>query len=149
MYALAIAQMLSRDREEWAALLATLDSHPGGKVHDPESPEWETRHVYAHLARWINNSTDDLEAVLEGRSQPSPPEGDDDAINARWRAEDDGISFEHARQLALNAYKRRMRLIEAVPAKRWDSLLVAIAHADGYRHYADHRHGIEHAAKPT
>jgi len=80
-----VAEMLRRDREEWEKLVTVLDSHPGGPVHDPESPEWEARHVYAHLARWISNSMDDFEALVEGRPRPAPPEGDDDAINARWR----------------------------------------------------------------
>ena len=66
-----LAEMLSRDREEWARLVELLDSHPGGPVHDPESPDWEARHVYAHLARWLNHSMDDFEAVLARRPRPA------------------------------------------------------------------------------
>jgi hypothetical protein len=144
-----IAEMLRRDREEWQPLASVLDSHSGGPVHDPESPEWETRHVYAHLARWIDNSMNDFEAVLAGRAKPAPPDGDDDGINALWRAEDAGIAFVDARLRALEAYQRRLRLIDSVPPGRWDHQLVAIAHADGYQHYANHRRYIAASGSGT
>jgi len=146
VYAQTIAEMLHRDREDWEALAGVLDSHSGGPVHDPESPEWEARHVYAHMARWINKSMDDFEAELAGRPKPAPPKGDDDGINARWRAEDAGISFDEARLRAHEAYDRRMRLIASVAPDSWDNPLIAIAHADGYQHYANHRDYIEAAA---
>jgi hypothetical protein len=143
--AAAVAEMLGRDREEWAALTALLDAHPGGPVHDPESPEWEARHVYAHFDRWMGHSTDDLEAVLASRERPRKPEGDDDTVNARWRAEDDAISSEEARRRAQEAFERRTAAVEGVPPERWDDLLTAIAHADGYKHIAGHRRYIEAA----
>ena len=143
----AVSETLRRDREEWAALTALLDGHPVGPVHDPDSPEWEARHVYAHFARWTGHSTDDLEAVLGGRERPRAPEGDDDAINARWRGEDDAIGLEEARRRAQAAFERRIAAIEAVPSERWDDLLTAIAHADGYTHIGGHRRYIEAAAQ--
>jgi hypothetical protein len=139
--------MLQTDRDEWERLVAVLDTHPGGPVHDPESPEWEARHVYAHLARWMNNSMDDFEAVLEGRPRPAPPKGDDDEINARWRAVDAGIDLTDARRRAHAAYERRLRLIEGTHDDQWNNLLTAIAAADGHQHYAGHRLYIE-SAKP-
>ncbi len=139
--------MLRRDRAEWAALVTLLDSHPGGPVHDPESPAWEPRHVYAHLARWINHSMDDFEAVLAGGPRPAAPGGDDDTINARWKHADDVLSFRGARGLAHAAFKRRLGLIESMPPEAWTPLLTAIAEADGYRHYLGHRAGIESARR--
>jgi hypothetical protein len=140
-----IAGMLRRDREEWNKLVATLDAHPGGPVHDPESPDWEARHVYAHLARWLTKSMDDFEAVLEGRAPPDPPDGVDDVINARWREGDAAVDFSAAREQAHQAYERRVELIERAPADRWSNPLKAIAYADGYQHYASHRRYIESA----
>ena len=140
-----LAEMLSRDREEWARLVELLDSHPGGPVHDPESPDWEARHVYAHLARWLNHSMDDFEAVLARRLRPAPPEGDDNTVNARWKDEDDMISLTVACDWASAAYERRLRLIASVPPDAWTPLLDAIAEADGYEHYVGHRQGIEKA----
>jgi hypothetical protein len=141
--------MLHREGEEWEALAGVLDSHSDDRVHDPESPDWEARHVYAHLARWINNSMNGFEAALAGQPKPAPPAGDDDTINARWRAEDAGVSFDEARRRAFEAYQRRLRLIDSVPSGRWDNPLIAIAHADGYQHYADHRRYIETATGAT
>ena len=138
--------MLRRDREEWEKLVTVLDSHPGGPVHDPESPEWEARHVYAHLARWISNSMDDFVALIAGLPRPAPPEGDDDVINARWRRDDAAIDFRDARTRAHSAYERRLRLIEGVPDGHWTKALFAVAHADGYQHFANHRGYVQSCA---
>ena len=101
--------------------------------------------MYAHFARWMSHSTDDLEAVLAGRERPASPEGDDDTVNARWRAEDDAIDFEEARRRAQAAFERREAAIRTVPEERWDPLLDKIARADGYGHIGGHRRYIEAA----
>jgi len=136
----ALRAMLHEDRAEWQALVAALDAHPDGPLHDPESPTWTARDVYAHLARWINHSTDDLESWLASRTIPKTLEGDDDTINARWQAEDSHFTLEEARARAQQAFERRIRAIEAAPADRWDDpILDAIAHADDATHYRKHR----------
>jgi hypothetical protein len=140
-----LARTLDHDRAEWELLTSILDAHPDGPVHDPESPEWEARHVYAHLWRWISHSMDDFEAVLAGRARPTPPEGGDDEVNARWRAEDDALSLEEARERASAAYERRIRLVGSVRPEEWTPLLEAVANADGWQHFAGHRNGIERA----
>ncbi len=140
MDAQAIAAMLAEDRAEWAALCSALDAHPDGALHDPESPTWTARDVYAHFARWINNSTDGFDCWLVNRTMPAPPEGNDDEINARWQLEDSGLSLDEARALAQQAFERRVRAIESAPADRWDDpMLDAIAHADDAEHYRNHR----------
>ena len=138
MDAKAIAVMLQEDRAEWEALTAVLDAHPKGTLHDPSSPRWTSRDVYAHLARWIEHSTAALEALLAGRTLP-PLEGTDDEINARWQQEDSGLSLGEARERAQQAFERRLRAIEGVPTDRWDEMLEAIARADGAEHSAGHR----------
>ncbi len=136
----AIAAMLAEDHREWAALCAALDARPEGPLHDPESPAWTARDVYAHLARWINNSTDSFDSWLASRTIPKTLEGDDDTINARWQAEDSGLTLDEARALAQQAFERRIRAIESAPADRWDDpVLDAIAHADDAHHYRNHR----------
>jgi len=136
-----VAGMLREDREEWEALCAVLDAHPEGALHDPESPEWAARDVYAHFARWINHSTEAFESWLATRALPEKTlEGSDDEINARWQAEDSGQSLAEARESAQQAFERRMRAIESAPADRWgDKILEATAEADGARHYRSHR----------
>jgi hypothetical protein len=139
----ALRDMLHEDRAEWQTLVAALDAHPGGPLHDPESPTWTARDVYAHLARWINHSTDAFESWLASRTLPPPAndmEGNDDEINARWQAEDSHLSLDEARARAQRAFDRRIRAIEAAPADRWDDpILDATAHADGAKHYRNHR----------
>ena len=138
MDAEAVAAMLREDRAEWEALTAVLDANPEGSLHDPISPRWISRDVYAHLSRWIERSTSELEARLEGGSLP-PLEGTDDEVNARWQREDSGLSLGEARERAQQAFERRLRAIEGVPTDRWDEMLQAIARADGAEHYAGHR----------
>ena len=138
----AVAAMLREDRTEWEALVSVLEAHPDQRLHGEGSPLWMSRDVYAHLARWINRSTDDLEARLAGRTLP-PLEGTDDEINARWQREDSALGLEEARRRARAAFGRRLRAIEGVPADRWDPVLEAMARADGAQHYANHRRYID------
>src|SRR3990172_5508639 len=133
--------MLHRDRAEWEALVAVLEAHPEQRLHGEGSPSWVSRDVYAHLARWIRHSADDLEARLGGRTLP-PLEGTDDEINARWQREDSALSLDEARQRAREAFERRIRAIERVPPGRWGAALEAVANADGAEHYANHRRYI-------
>ena len=134
--------MLARDYEEWGALVAALDERPEGVLHDTKSPAWDARDIYSHLARWINHSTDDLEAGRGGRAI-AHPEGSDDEINARWQAQDSALTLAEARDRAHAAFDRRIAAIEGVPPQRWNQELIAVAHADGYQHYAGHRRYIE------
>ena len=138
MDAEAVAAMLRKDRAEWEALTVVLDAHPEGSLHDPSSPLWTSRDVYAHLSRWIEHSTAALEARLAGRTL-AQLEGTDDEINARWQQEDSGLSLGEALERARQAFARRLRAIEVVPIDRWDEMLEAIARADGAEHYAGHR----------
>jgi len=137
-----VATMLEEDRREWSALCETLDAHPEGTLHDPESPAWTARDVYAHLARWINNSIDGFESWLATRTIPTPPHVDEDTINARWQAEDSHLTLDEARAFAQKAFERRVRAIESAPADRWDKILEATAHADDAHHYRKHRSWI-------
>ncbi len=138
MDAEAIAVMLQEDRAQWEALIAVLDAHPEASLHDPSSPRWTCRDVYAHLARWIERSTSEFEARLAGGTL-QPLEGTDDEINARWQQEDSGLSLGEARERARKAFERRLRAIEGVPTDHWDEMLETAARADGAEHYAGHR----------
>ena len=133
--------MLQEDRAEWQALVAVLDAHPEASLHEPGSPPWTSRDVYAHLARWMELSTSQLEAGLDEGTIPRI-EGTDDEINARWQQEDSGLSLEEARTWAQSEYNRRLRVVEGVPAHRWNDKTEALAHADDAQHYAGHRRYI-------
>jgi hypothetical protein len=133
-----VCEMLKRDRLEWEALTRILDTHPGESLHDPRTPIWISRDVYAHLARWNEHSNINVKAYCTGRSLTSL-EGTDEEINARWRQEDSCLSLDEARQKARKAFKQRMRIIRAIPENLWDIELEKIVHFDGYTHYAAHR----------
>jgi hypothetical protein len=143
-----VEALIREDRREWAHLCEALDARPDGPLHDPESPEWNARDVYAHLARWIAHSTDDLESVLAGGSI-SIVDGADADINARWQAEDKSLTLAEARAKALQAFERRIRAIESVPADRWNPGLEAISHADDAKHYRAHRSWIRPPSLPA
>ncbi len=132
-----IQEMLREDRAEWDALVAVLEAHQGGPLHRAESPEWTNRDVYTHFARWMEHSTDELEARLAGRTV-APLEGTDDEINARFQAEHSHMSLGEARTWAQREFDRRIEVIEAVPPARWDAVLKAVARADGGQHYRAH-----------
>jgi hypothetical protein len=139
MDAREVAALLQKDRDEWDALVATLEAHPDEVLHDPESPDWTSRDVYFHLASWMNISTDGLEARLTGREPDPPIPGTDDEINARWRLESEALTLDEARELAHRAFERRLRALAAIEPDRWDATVEEYAHADGWEHYAAHR----------
>ncbi len=134
----AMAATPREDRAEWEALLAVLDAHPEGALHDPSSPSWTSRDVYTHLAFWIEHSTAHLKAALAGGSVPDL-EGTDDEINARAQQQYSHLSLDAAREWAQRVFERRLQAIESVPAERWDHDLARIARADGAEHYRRHR----------
>ena len=133
----AVAAMLTDDRALWDELGVALEAHAQESLHAEGSPQWVSRDVYAHLARWMEHSTADFVARLEGGSVPPIP-GTDDEINARWQAEDSRLTLNEARAWGQRAFDARVRAIEAVPAERWDVILNAVARADGSEHYAAH-----------
>jgi hypothetical protein len=134
--ALHFEMALTGEREPYCghAFVAATEA-----LHDPESPSWTARDVYAHLARWIERSTTELESWVANRTLLPKLEGDDDTINARWQAEDAALSFAEARSRAQAWFDRRIAAIEAVPADRWDAVAEACARADGSTHYRGHR----------
>jgi len=135
-----IEKMLNEDKNEWEAFVALLDSHPEENLHDPESPPWTNRDVFAHLARWTIYSIEQLEGRIAGRK---PPSLDDtiDEINIRWQIEDSRISLVEARERAIEAYEKWARTIESVPPEYWSEELELLAGiTDGkHWHYALHR----------
>jgi hypothetical protein len=133
-----ITEILLKDLLEWELLTSELDAHPLVSLHDSPSPVWTSRDVYAHLARWMTHSNNNIEAYQVGRSL-TLLEGAGDEINARWQKEDSKMSLEEARSKAFKAFERRLHLVRSVPEKRWDEELEKIVCRDGYEHYIAHR----------
>ena len=133
-----VDSMLSADAREWDALVSILEAHPNESLHDRGHPVWTSRDVYAHLARWIDRSTTELESMLQGHRLPPIP-GTDDEINESWQREDATLSLDEARNRAREAYNRRIDVIHSISQDRWTDELEALARADGGEHYAGHR----------
>jgi len=129
--------MLCIDRIIWDKLVSVLDAHPEESLHDPASPRWTSRDVYAHITRWLNHSNEVIEAYCSGKKLPSL-EGTAEEINSRWQREDSRMSLNDARERARKAFTRRLRSIEAIPVDLWDEELEKIARYDGATHYALH-----------
>jgi hypothetical protein len=131
-------EMLKKDRLEWEALTRILDAHPDESLHDPKTPPWNSRDVYAHLARWNEHSNKNIKAYCTGRSSTTH-EGTDDETNALWQQEDSRLSLDEAREKAGKAFEQRLRIIRAIPESRWDEELEKIVFYDGWKHYSTHR----------
>lgn len=134
------AAMLRDDQAAWEELVAVLESHPAEVLHAPGSSwQWTSRDVYAHMARWLTRSMDELEALLAGRGPLPRLQGTEDETNRRWQREDSGLSLEEARARARAAFQRRVHLIESVRPEAWTPALERIARYDGAEHYRAHR----------
>jgi hypothetical protein len=123
------------DHAEWKALSAVLDAHPDDVLYQQDS--WNSRDVYAHLAHWMDLSSRQFEAVMNGAAVPTVA-GTDGEINARWREEDSALSLEQARTWANQEFQ-----LESVAPDEWNERLDAIARADGADHYRAHREYIQ------
>jgi hypothetical protein len=143
-----VQAMLRIDRIGWDALVSLLDAHPGESLHDPASPRWTSRDVYAHFTRWLNHSNACIEAYCSGR-KPPPLEADPGEMNTRWQQEDSQMSLDEAREKALSAFERRVEIIASIPPDKWDGELDRIVRYDGAAHYTMHLNYIVTALKES
>jgi hypothetical protein len=132
-----VQAMLRMDRIGWDALSSLLDAHPGESLHDPASPRWTSRDVYAHLARWLEHSNACIEAYCAGGELPTL-DGTPEEMNARWQREDHRMSLDKTREKALAAFEHRLEIVAAIPPGKWDEKLDRIVSYDGAAHYAQH-----------
>ena len=133
----AVQLMIAQDRKEWVLLADLLDSHVDQPLHK-SGPPWNSRDVYAHLARWLEHSNADMEAYPSLSIVSFTPAQVED-LNARWQREDSSLGQSEARLKAALALERRLAIIAAIPLDRWDEQLTRIAHFDGADHFAIHR----------
>ena len=132
-----VKAMLCIDHIVWNALACLLERHPGESLHDPASPRWISRDVYAHFARWLNHSNVCIEAYCAGRELPQL-EASPEEMNTRWQQEDSRMNLAEARKKAGVAFTSRMVAIESIPPGKWDKELGKIVRYDGAEHYARH-----------
>lgn len=142
MNADSLRELQDKDAAGWQRLTAYLDAKPEGHVHGDDADPWTSAGVYAHLARWLDHASDLLEAQRDGASKPAA-NGTIDEINARFRAEDAGISFAGARSLAVAAHDRFLSAIASLPPALWNTELENTVRYDGWDHYDEHLKYIE------
>ena len=137
MNAEEVRAMLCIDHIVWNALACLLEKHPEENLHDAMSPPWNNRDVYAHFGRWLNRSNSHIEAYCAGeklRELPDLPE----KMNDIWQKEDSVLTLADARAKAMDAFTRRMSIIENIPPTKWDAELEKLVRYDGAMHYAMH-----------
>jgi hypothetical protein len=136
-----VRQMLDKDRAEWSLLAEVLDAHPDAVLHKSGAP-WTNRDIYAHLARWLNHSNNDMKTYCSGGSD-SPPVDNADEINFYWQQQDTELTLAEARERAFEAFVKRLEIVASIPPEQWDTELDRIALYDGWNHYSTHRGYIQ------
>ena len=109
--------MLRRGDELWERLAAALDA----SMHVPLGPstDWTGHDVYAHFARWQAHAADELRWLVAGE-KPIPIEGDENAINERWAAEDRALPHDVVRERCLATRQELRSLLESLSVPQWD-----------------------------
>lgn len=142
MDANSLHELQEKDAASWQRLTTYLDAKPEGRVHGDDSDPWTSADLYAHVARWLDHSSDLLEAQRDGALKPET-DGTTDEINARWQAEDAGIDLTTARPRAIAAHDRYLLAVSSLPLDRWNKELDDDAMYDGWDHYDQHLGYIE------
>jgi hypothetical protein len=137
MNAEEVKAMLCIDHIVWNALVCLLEKHPRENLHGPGSPPWNSRDVYAHFARWFNRSNAHIEAYCAGKELPQFSKSPEE-MNDIWQQEDAAMTLADARTKAMDAFSRRLGIIENIPPAKWDAELEKLVRYDGASHYAMH-----------
>jgi hypothetical protein len=137
MNAEEVKAMLCTDHIVWNALVCLLEKHPAVNLHGPASPPWTSRDVYAHMARWLNRNNAHIEAYCAGKELPPLPKSPEE-MNDIWQKEDSVLTLAEARTQAMDAFARRMSIIENISPAKWDAGLEKLVSYDGAAHYARH-----------
>lgn len=145
MDANSLHELQGKDAAGWQRLTAHLDAKPEGRVHGDDSHPWTSADVYAHVARWLDHTSELLEAQRDGAPKPQD-NGTTDEINARWQAEDAGIDLTTARSRALDAHDRYLSAVSSLSLDQWNKELADEAMYDGWDHYDQHLRYIEGTA---
>ena len=141
------ARLLAEGVEAWARLRARLDADADrGSLHDPGSPAWTSREVYAHFARYQSHSLENLHRRLAGQ-EPLPRDGlDDDPRNERWAAIDRALTLDEAREWCLATTEALRRAALALTPERWAEFGTRYADDVLAAHYVAHLEYIDRAS---
>ena len=126
---------LHRGDELWAKLRGALDA----RLESPlgSSTEWTGHDVYAHFARWQQQSLNAAREHLAGR-RPAEPAEDEDTLNNRWHEEDKGLASEAARERCLRTRTELRNLLLGLTDAQWDLWGRRVAADISGEHYEHH-----------
>lgn len=130
--------MLRDESAGWERFTAILDARPVDLLHTGDDGRpWRAADIYAHVERWMTVNLPRAEAGLATGTVPelgaSP-----DALNARWLAEDAGVTFEAARRRAFLARDAFMGQMRGIPVEQWTARLVSLYGGNAWGHYREH-----------
>jgi hypothetical protein len=132
------------DAVVWKELVSVLTKYPTESLHEAKSPKWTSKDVFAHMTRWLKHCNDKMEAYCAGKPLPKL-ESTPEEMNAKWKREDRDKSLAEVKETAQLEFKRRQRLLDAIPLKKWDEELMQIQGYDGANHFAAH---LNYIVKP-
>lgn len=141
--------MLAEGDALWArldALLLERASRP--RLHTEGETDWNSRDVYAHFARWIGLTIEQVQRKSAGLDWLPALPGTDDEINERWAAEDRALSQDEARAWCLEATATLRRLIGELSADQWTRFGHRCMSDIGGEHYRGHIDYIRGSLSP-
>ncbi|MDO9445654.1 MAG: hypothetical protein Q7K37_10090 [Dehalococcoidia bacterium] len=140
-----VAGMLSDEAAAWQRLTAALDPRPSEVLHTGDDGRpWRAADIYAHVERWMTVNIPRAETGLATGVVPELESSADD-LNARWLAEDAGVTFEAARRRSFVAREAFMAQMRGIAIPQWTARLVSLYAGNAWGHYAEHLEYMEHA----
>jgi len=129
------AATLAHGDAEWERLRAALDA----RMNEPLGPatDWTGHDVYAHFARWQEQTIRDLRTVLAGHA-PEPPKEDEDTLNRRWRATDRDLPDHVVVRRCLESRARLREMLMALDERQWADFGHLFAPDINGEHYEHH-----------
>lgn len=126
---------LARGDEMWRKLSSALDE----RLHEPVGPgtDWTGHDVYAHFARWQQESIDTARALLAGVS-PAEAAEHEDVLNMRWREEDRDLATDVVRERCLRTRDELRSILLELDDGKWAAWGEAVADDINGGHYAHH-----------
>lgn len=109
--------MLSRGDALWERLRAALDERIDTGAYATHA--WTGHDVYAHFGRWQAHAHGELRRVLAGE-RLSPVDGDENAINDAWIAEDRALPTSVVRDRCLRTRQDLRDALTTLTPEQWD-----------------------------
>ncbi len=130
---------LQHGDELWEQLQAQLEARLTQPVY--ATSDWTGHDVYAHFARWQQNTIDGLRLLIAGTWTAHEPE-DEDTLNARWAADDRSLPTEDVRVRCLRTREELRRLLISLTPQQWERFGKLCSADISGEHYEHHLRGL-------